>query len=465
MLVPDRDTLKELTLLFVEDERLLRKAMGDFLSRFFRRVLCAVDAQEALALFAREKPDLVLTDIIMPGMDGIALTEELHRRSPETAVVLYSAFTEVPYLLRGIELGVAGFVPKPSEDAKLLSVLAKAALPVLQRRRLQGLEAELSQSLQQMLGHGPAMKTLANQVLRIARTDYSLLIQGETGSGKSRLASIVHGLSLRASRPLVTVQLGSIPEALIAAELFGHEKGAYTGADRRREGLVSAAHKGTLFLDDIDAAPPSVQALLLRLVEEKCYHPLGSNRRIDADLRIIAASNRNLADEVAAGRFRQDLYYRLAGLLVSLPPLRSIPGDLPDLTAQFLAESCREIGCEPFALDAEGMAVLAGHPWPGNIRELRNLIRRAVVLADPDITPQLLRQLLQPQESSPHDPLPSADPDLPGLPLTMDAVEQWALQRALRAAGGKKMQAARLLGMNYYTFRRRCARFGLEGEE
>lgn len=463
MFVPDHDTFKELTLLFVEDELLLRTAMEEFLAPFFRHVVCATNGREALDLFPRLKPDLVLTDIIMPVMDGIVLTEQLGKLSPETPVVLYSAFTEVPYLLRGIELGVAGFVPKPSEDTKLLSVLGKAALPVLQKRRLQGLETELCQSLQQMLGRGPAMKDLAKQVQRIARTSYSLLIQGETGTGKSRLASIVHGLSQRANSPFITVQIGSIPESLIAAELFGHEKGAYTGAERKREGLVSTADKGTLFLDDIDAAPASVQALLLRLVEEKCYYSLGSNRRIDVDVRILAASNRNLADDVAAGRFRQDLYYRLAGLLVTLPPLRSIPGDLPDLASQFLIESCREIDCEPFSLDAEQLAVLAGHPWPGNIRELRNLIRRAVVMADSKLTPELLRSLLHPVDSSP--PPQSETAELAALPLAMGAVEQWALQRALHVAGGKKMQAARLLEMNYYTFRRRCAHFGLEGED
>ena len=247
--------LKHLTLLFVEDQNLLRQAMGELLTPHCGRLLFASNGREALDLFLQENPDLVLTDIVMPEMDGIALTEQLHRLNPATPVVFYSAFSDVPYLLRGIELGVAGFVPKPCEDEKLISTLEKAALPVLQRKQLLGLKSELLHSVEQMLGKGPKLRKIAAQVVRIARSNYAVLVQGETGTGKSRLASMIHDLSPRADKPFVTVQLGAIPESLVAADLFGHEKGAFTGAERKREGLVSAARGGTLFLDDIDAAP------------------------------------------------------------------------------------------------------------------------------------------------------------------------------------------------------------------
>ena len=303
--------------------------MGEFLAAHFGQVLLARNGREALELFQQEKPDLVLSDIIMPEMDGIELTEHLRQLSPETPVVLHSAFSEVPYLLRGIELGVAGFVPKPCADEKLLATLQKAALPILQKKQLLGLENELLHSIEQMLGKGPKMRGIASQVVRIARSNYAVLIQGETGTGKSRLATIIHDLSARADKPFVTVQLGALSESLVAADLFGHEKGAFTGAERKREGLVGAAKGGTLFFDDIDAAPPAIQALLLQLVEEKSYHPLGSNRKAQADIRIIAASNKDLAAEAAAGRFRQDLYYRLATFMIEMPPLRAIPEDIP----------------------------------------------------------------------------------------------------------------------------------------
>ena len=337
------NALKHLTLLFVEDQNLLRQAMGDLLAPYCGKLLLATNGREALEIFQREKPDLVLTDLIMPEMDGITLTEHLSRLSPATPVIFYSAFSDVPNLLRGIELGVAGFVPKPCDDEKLLTTLQKAALPVLQKRQLFELKDELQLSVEQMLGKGPKLKAIAAQVVRIARSHYAVLIQGETGTGKSRLATMIHNLSPRSDKPFVTLQLGAIPETLVAADLFGHEKGAFTGAEKKREGLVSAAKGGTLFLDDIDAAPPAVQAMLLQLVEEKSYHPLGSNRKAHADIRIVVASNKDLAAEAAAGNFRQDLYYRLATFMIEMPPLRAIPEDMPLLAAKFLREACHEL--------------------------------------------------------------------------------------------------------------------------
>ncbi len=459
--------LKHIKLLFAEDQKLLREAMGDLLAPHCRKVLFATNGREALDLFHKEKPDLVLTDIIMPEMNGIALTEELRRISPETPVVFYSAFSDVPYLLRGIELGVAGFVPKPCEDEKLLSTLQKAALPVLQKKQLLGLNSELRQSVEQMLGKGPKLRKIAGQVVRIARSNYAVLVQGETGSGKSRLASMIHDLSPRAEKPFVTVQLGAIPESLVAADLFGHEKGAFTGAERKREGLVKAARGGTLFLDDIDAAHPAVQALLLQLVEEKSYHPLGSNRKAHADIRVIAASNKDLAAEAASGNFRQDLYYRLATFMIEMPPLRCIPEDIPTLAGKFLREACHESGRPPLEISEEGMLQLQAHSWPGNIRELRNVIKHAAIMADDLVSPDTIQEILgemDPAVKSSASPGHSSELSPDDLPLKMAEVEKWALKRALAAADGKKMVAARLLDMNYYTFRRRMARYGLDDD-
>ena len=459
------NAFKNLTLLFVEDQNLLRKAMGDFLSPHFAKLLIATNGREALNIFQREKPDLVLTDIVMPVMDGIALTEQLSRLSPGTPVVFLSALSDVPTLLRGIELGVAGFVPKPCEDSRLIATLQKAALPILQKRQLHGLKSELMQSVEQMLGKGPKLKSIASQVVRIARSNYAVLIQGETGSGKSRLASMIHDLSQRADKPFITVQLGAIPESLVAADLFGHEKGAFTGAERKREGLVNAAHGGTLFLDDIDAAPPAVQAMLLQLVEEKSYHALGSNRKVNADIRVIVASNKDLAAEAAAGNFRQDLYYRLATFMIEMPPLRAIPEDIPTLTDKFLREACHEIGRMPPDVPEESLSLLKNHSWPGNIRELRNVVKRAAVMADEQITPDVLLDIFGKAHpaangANSQGQAPTTVPE--ELSLKMADVEQWALKRALAAADGKKMVAARLLDMNYYTFRRRLARYGMD---
>lgn len=459
------NALKHLTLLFVEDQNLLRQAMGDLLTPYCGKLLFAADGREALDIFQREKPDLVLTDIIMPIMDGITLTEHIGRLSPQTPVVFYSAFSDVPNLLRGIELGVAGFVAKPCDDEKLIATLQKAALPVLQRRQLRGLQSELKHSVEQMLGKGPRLKAIASQVVRIARSNYAVLIQGETGTGKSRLAAMIHDLSPRADKPFVTVQLGAIPESLVAADLFGHERGAFTGAERKREGLVSAAKGGTLFLDDIDAAPAAVQALLLQLVEEKSYHPLGSNRKAHADIRIVVASNKDLAAEAAAGNFRQDLYYRLATFMIEMPPLRAIPEDIPALADKFLREASHEIGRMPPEIPEDALEMLQRHSWPGNIRELRNVIKHAAVMADELVTPAVLQGIfgdIQPAGKFSADQGRAAEGSPEGLPLKMAEVEKWALKRALAAAEGKKMVAARLLDMNYYTFRRRLARYSMD---
>ncbi|GAB6081503.1 sigma-54 dependent transcriptional regulator [Desulfuromonas carbonis] len=461
------NALKHLTLLFVEDQNLLRHALADLLAPHFGKLLLAANGREALEIFQRENPDLVLTDIIMPEMDGITLTEELSQLSPETPVIFYSAFSDVPNLLRGIELGVAGFVPKPCDDEKLLTTLQKAALPILQKRQLSELKEDLQLSLEQMLGKGSKLKAIAAQVRRIARSHYAVLIQGETGTGKSLLASMIHNLSSRSDKPFVTVQLGAIPESLVAAELFGHEKGAFTGAEKKREGRINAAQGGTLFLDDIDAAPPAIQAMLLQLVEEKSYHPLGSAHKAHADIRIIVASNKDLAAAAAAGTFRQDLYYRLATFMIEMPPLRAIPEDIPVLASKFLIEACHEIGRTPPEFSDDAMTALREHPWPGNIRELRNVIKNAAVMADDLISCAILQGI-----STKPDPgvKPAAvqekglDAFPEGLPLKMAEVEKWALKRALAAANGKKMVAAQLLDMNYYTFRRRLARYGIDEE-
>ena len=456
--------LKNITLLYIEDDLALRQATVDFLTLYCGRIIIAGDGLQGLELFSQGGIDVVLTDIRMPHMDGLTFAAELKRRSPETPLLFYTAFTEIPYLLKGIELGVAGFVQKPTDAAQLLAALQRAALPIVQSRQLQGLEHELHLSVENLLGKGPRLKMLALQVERVAHTDFTVLIQGETGSGKSRLAAIIHDLSPLRAGPFVTVQLGAIPESLIAAELFGHEKGAFTGADRKREGLVKAAEGGTLFLDDIDAAPPAIQAMLLRLVEEKIFCPLGSNQKSVAKIRIIAACNKPLLLEAEEGRFRLDLYYRLAGMSIELPALRTIPEDISTLTDQFLRETCLEIGRPIPEITPEVYTILQSQPWPGNIRELRNTIRRVALFADRSIDENCLIDC-NVAERSPTTPLPATqEPRAAALPLAMHAVERWALLRALDAAGGKKMVAARLLEMNYYTFRRRLARFNLDSD-
>jgi DNA-binding NtrC family response regulator len=288
--------LKHLTILIVEDENDLRRETAAFLELYFRKVYQAAEGRQALALFDSEKPDMVISDIRMPIMDGIELATCLKKSSPMTPVVFCTAFTETEYLLKAIELQVAGFVRKPAQVGELMAALTRAAEPILLRRQIGNLSSELTALVDGQLGKHPLQQAVAAQVVQVAPTTYNILLHGETGTGKSRIASIIHSFSPRREKPFVTIQLGTVPTHLADSLLFGHLKGAFTGADRPRAGLVETAESGTLFLDDIESCHAGVQAKLLRMVENKSFTPVGSNVEKRHDIRIISASNRNLKE-------------------------------------------------------------------------------------------------------------------------------------------------------------------------
>ncbi len=459
--------LKCLDILLVEDEDDLRQETAAFLGLYCNRVLQADNGRTALAAFETGRPpDLVISDIRMPHMDGLELAARLKECSPDTPILFCTAFTETAYLLRAIELGVAAFVRKPVDADELLAVIARTAEPVLQRRQISGLSADLAASLGLHLGTAPAQRALAEQAARVARTSFSILLEGETGTGKSRLAGIIHSLSPRCERQFVTVQLGAIPEQLAESELFGHVKGAFTGAERTRTGLVETAQGGTLFLDDIESCPLNVQAKLLRVVEEKRFTPVGSTVEKNVDVRVVAASNRNLEQEVATGRFREDLYYRLADVTLSLPPLREAPDTILPLALRFLREACEELGRPLPVLDEAAQCLLGRMQWPGNIRQLKSVIRRAALNAGTIIG---IAEIAGAGESPPVNATPAngnTPTAPPPFPCGIDALEKWSLEQALRFCGGKRMKTATMLGMNYYTFRRRLEKHGIcTGEE
>ncbi|MDA8430891.1 MAG: sigma-54 dependent transcriptional regulator [Geobacteraceae bacterium] len=463
---PSPNELKDLTILLVEDEEELRRETAAFLEMYCGRVIQAPNGREALAQLDLQRPDLVISDIRMPVMDGLELAARLKTHSPATPLIFCTAFTETSYLLKAIELGVAAFVRKPVDTDELLGAIAKAALPLLQRREIDGLSGELMASIREQMGDTPAQRTLVEQATRVARTSFNILLEGETGTGKSRLAAIIHALSPRRDAAFVTLQMGALPMNLAESELFGHSKGAFTGADRNRTGLAENADGGTMFLDDIESCPTELQVKLLRFVEEKKFTPLGSTLEKKVDVRIIAASNCNLKQEALAGRFRHDLYYRLADTTISLPALRETPEAIAPLAQKFLRESCDELGRGLPLLEPDAYAALAGMPWPGNVRQLKSVIRRIAlhagnVIGAADITLQA--------DSAGIIPATAADngtPAPPPFPCCMDTLERWSLEQALRYCGGKRMKTAMMLGMNYYTFRRRLEKHGIAaGEE
>ena len=457
--------LHGLTILLVDDEQELRHETAAFLELYCKRVIQAADGKEGLALIEAQRPDLVISDIRMPVMDGLKLATCLKERWPDTPLIFCTAFTETSYLLKGIELGVAAFIRKPVDTDELLAVISKTALPLLQRREIEGLSEELTASLRLQIGNSPAQRAIAEQAAHVARTSFNVLLGGETGTGKSRMAALVHSLSPRRDAAFVTVQLAALPLHLAESELFGHIKGAFTGADRNRIGLVETADGGTLFLDDVESCSTELQGKLLRFVEEKKFTPLGSTIEKKVDVRIISASNRNLKEELLAGRFREDLYYRLADATLSLPPLRETPDAIVPLAFKFLQETCAELDRGLPYIDEGACTLLASRPWPGNIRQLKSVIRRAALSAGNVIGASDIAVQFDSPAASPSPPTDNNAPAPPPFPCAMDTLEKWSLEQALCYCGGKRMKTAMMLGMNYYTFRRRLEKHGITAEE
>src|SRR5450631_1324238 len=281
-------------ILYVEDEPDLRERIRIVLEMYFTHVIVASNGKNGLELFTRHLPDIAVSDIKMPVMDGLELTKHIRKIAPETPIILTTAFTETAYLLKAIELGVVAYVRKPLDCRLLVETITHAATPILQKIALEETNKKGEALLELLLGECPAMRDVIQQSQRIAETDFSVLILGETGVGKSHLAALIHGLSRRRHNPFITVTVGSMPESLVESQLFGHIKGAFTGAISSKKGLFEEAHGGTLFLDDVDTATPAIQAKILHVVEQKNFYPLGGTKRVNVDTRIIAACNHDL---------------------------------------------------------------------------------------------------------------------------------------------------------------------------
>lgn len=444
-----------LKVLYVEDEPDLRDRIRIVLEMHFETVLVAGNGKEGLQLFRAERPDVVVSDIRMPVMDGLELTVEVRRLAPGTPVILCTAFTETSYLLKAIELGVSAYVRKPLDCQELVHSISTAALHILQHNELERSRDTEQASLELLLGTSPAIQEAIRQARRIAQSDFSVVIQGETGVGKSHLASIIHGLSRRRQQPFVTVTVSAIPEQLVESQLFGHLKGAFTGAVSSTRGLFEEADGGTLFLDDVDCAPAAVQAKLLHAVERKQFYRIGGVQPTTVDTRIITASNRDLLQEVTRGSFREDLYYRLGETVVTLPALRERGDDILLLARRFLVDAARELDRVPPRIAADAALVLNRHPWPGNVRELKSIMKRVALFATETITAPDLAGIL-----SVASRLGTQEPAARSV-QSLEDLKRDAVRQALAATGGKKMEAARLLDVDYSSFKRMLDRYGI----
>ncbi len=455
--------LSELTILLVEDEDELRRKTAAFLGLYCNKVITAANGLKALEVIASSQPDLVLSDIRMPVMDGLALATRLRSEVPNLPIVFCTAFTDTDYLLKAIELGVAGFVRKPMDGAELIKTLARAALPVIQARRLAGLADDTVATLTARLGGTPAMRHVSSQAVQAAATPFAVLLQGETGSGKSNLAALIHDLSPWRDGPFVAVNLGALPEHLAESELFGHVKGAFTGADRTTAGLVTTAADGTLFLDDIDTIPPGLQAKLLRFVEEKSFIPVGETKPRRVECRIITATNRDLHELAERREFREDLYYRLADLVITLPSLRENREAIEPLVRNFFRQTGDELGRPLPPVEQSALDALRALPLPGNIRELKSIVRRLAITPGSVIDAATVAcvAMMSPLPQTDITPVGIEFSPPPPFPCTLVDIEKWLYTRALDHCDGGRMKTARMLDLNYNTFRATLKRLGI----
>jgi two-component system response regulator HydG len=445
------------TVLVVDDDAANVASLERIFQREGMRVLTADSAKTALELVRRHRVEVVLTDLMMAGVTGIELLRALGQISPDTEVVLMTAYGTVETAVAAMREGAYDFVEKPLKRMNIVKSVRKAA----ERQSLVAENRSLRQEIKnltrrELVGSSPVLRRVLEIASQAAPSSATVLVLGESGTGKELLARYIHERSGRAGGPFVAVNCSAIPETILEAELFGHERGAFTGAHERRDGRFARAAGGTLFLDEIGELSPQVQVKLLRVLQEGEYEPVGGDTRT-ADVRIVAATNRDLQHEVQAGRFREDLFYRLNVIAITAPPLRSRREDVPLLVDHFLGVYCAKNGRAALAVPHELLERLVEYPWPGNVRELENVIERAVVLCRSDkMTLDDLPETIRTSKSEPSHITVTV-----GTPL--EQVERQLIRETLRLAGGDKSLAAQLLGISTRTVYRKLSESG-EGE-
>jgi len=464
---PDRDPNREepkARILVVDDEQSMREFLEIFLRREGYAVSTAGDVDTAVAHLEADEIDLVITDMQMPEKTGLDLILAAREVSPETVTIVVTAFGTTDSAISAMKEGAYDYLTKPFKVDELSIVIEKALEKKLLSNENQRLRRELrSQSRDRnILGSSRAMQEVFDLIAQVAETKTNVLVSGESGTGKELVARAIHEQSKRASEPFVAINCGAIPENLLESELFGHVKGAFTGAVQNKEGLFESATGGTLFLDEIGELSQPLQVKLLRALQEKSIRRVGDTVDRKIDVRIVSATNRRLEEEVAEGRFREDVYYRLNVIQLHLPPLREREEDIPLLAQHFIRRFSEELGKEVEGMDGEAYDLLAAYPFPGNVRELENLIERAVALArGPVIGPDLLPPtVVRPASRQPNAPAVTAEGvDLEAL---VAEHERSLLEAALVQSKGVKKQAARLLGISFRSFRYRLEKLGIE---
>jgi two-component system response regulator HydG len=429
-------------ILVVDDEVNARNALTELLTEEGYQVDSAADGFKALGKVADLAPDLVLTDLKMPGMDGLQLLAKLHEADRDLPVIVMTAFGEVETAVRAMRDGARDYLAKPVNVGELSVVVARE----LEQRRLRAEAGLLRErvaekySFPNIIGSSTAMQNVFKTVAQIAGARASVLVTGESGTGKELIAAAIHERSPRAKGPFVKLHCAALAESLLESELFGHERGSFTGAVGRREGRFMQANHGTLFLDEIGEISPGIQVKLLRFLQEREFERVGGNETLSVDVRVIAATNRNLPHMVQEGRFREDLFYRLNVINLDMPALRSRPSDIPLLAGHFLRKFAADNDKPLRGFSAEALEHLSTYSWPGNVRELENVVERAVILAQSE---EVTLSDLPPQLASAKT---REGIQIPG--ATMDEIERYAITKTLESTGGSTSRAAEILNIS-----------------
>ena len=457
---------KTAAILIVDDDTIIVDSLSEFLTLEGYAVDQATRFDEALTALGGKPYDIVITDVNMPGSDGFELLRVMRQRFPETVVIMITGYGTIDSAVEAIKMGAYDYLTKPIHDDEILLVVERALNQQSLIRENRTLRRQLDKryGLDSIISSDHRMLKVFDLIEAVAGASVTVLIQGDSGTGKSMIARVIHHRSERFNKPFVEVSCGAIPETLLESELFGHIRGAFTGAVNDKEGKFKAADGGTLFLDEISSASPALQVKLLRVLQEKQLEPVGSNRTETVDVRVILASNIDLEDEVAQKRFRQDLFYRINVVTITLPALADRIGDIPLLADAFLKTFCARSGKDIQGFTDDALQCLHRYPWPGNVRELENVVERAVVLTkdrritSADLPPKLVTLAAQ-------APLPSVGVYRP-MPLreALEGPEKQIIESALRAHGWNRQASAEALNINRTTLYKKMKRYGLDVE-
>ncbi|HMK61713.1 MAG TPA: sigma-54 dependent transcriptional regulator [Dissulfurispiraceae bacterium] len=445
--------LSQYHILVVDDDPKMRTLMRAVLETRGWSSKEASDGLQAIAMCETERPSIVLLDMRMPKLDGITTLRELKKIDSDLPVIIITAHADLQDAVNAIKLGAYDFIVKPPDFDRLAIVIDRALEQSKLSNGFKKLDATIDHSLESFLGSSNGMKRVVEQIRQVAATDFSVIMQGETGTGKTTVSRMIHNMSRRSLGPFVSVDVGSMPETLIESELFGHEKGAFTGADHKKKGFFEVAAGGTLLIDDLQNIPLHVQSKLLRAVEDKKIYPIGALAPVGIDVRIIVATNVDARKAMQENKLKSDLFYRLCEFIIDIPPLRERSHDIPYLGRNFMLEVSSELNKPMREISAHALEHLKKYAWPGNVRELKNVMRRAVLIAENDIITDAHLEFLIGGGYGSKIYAPLLQRDLPT--LNLKELEQIAIKRALELAAGNKSEAASLLNIDYSTLHRK----------